>query len=118
MVLGSAIDLYNDIYWNGMSLATLITGRDEIGVVPNSPPNAASFGVTDVTTIEQGRPSMTVVYDDSTVMAFDLDSFYFGIDLAAENDLADPPQSGNVTVTGISVDGSTVVSAFYCFWLE
>jgi len=62
----------------------------------------------DAVTILQGQPEITTVYSDSTVVAFDFHSFYFGIVLGDQNAVASAPMSGRVTVTGIDTNGKTV----------
>jgi len=62
--------------------------------------------------IEQGTPAMTVNYPDSTIKSFDLHSFYFGLVLDSENDVASKPISGSILVTGYPSSGGTVTATF------
>jgi len=88
----------------------ITAGSQNIGIVPRSPPNTAAFAVGDPATLEQGQPAMTTVYDDSTVFAFDLHSFFFGFVTGLEASFAGLPVSGSLTVTGIDTTGRTVGS--------
>jgi len=109
------IDLYLDLYYNGMALDQITLGPNSIGVEPQSPPNVATFANGEAVTILQGQPKITTVYADSTVVAFDFHSFYFGIVLGSENSAASTPMSGSVTVTGIDTNGKTVAVQTFAF---
>lgn len=103
----ASINLYLDIFWNGMGL-DMTAGSQNIGIVPRSPPNTAAFAVGDPATLEQGQPAMTTVYADSTIFAFDLHSFFFGLVTGLEASFVGVPVSGSLTVTGIDTTGRTV----------
>jgi hypothetical protein len=95
------INLYLDIFWNGMSLVETINPL-VTGVVANSPLNYAAFSTLDVATVQQGQPAMTVNYADSTVDHFDLKSFYYGCALGSEASVAGVPLPCMITVRGYS----------------
>lgn len=97
------INLYLDIFWNGMSLVETINPL-VAGVMPNSPLNFAAFSALDVATVQQGQAAMTVNYADSTVDHFDLKSFYYGCALASQASVAGVPLSCTIMVRGYSDD--------------
>lgn len=111
----AAIDLYLDLYYNGMSLNQQTLPNNDIGVLAQSAPNTAAFANGDDVTLLQGQPKITTVYSDSTIVAFDFHSFYFGILLGTENEVASAPMSGSVTVTGIDTNGRTVATQTFAF---
>ena len=63
----------------------------------------------------QGQPSMTTVYQDSTVEYFDLESFYFGCVTGAENSEAAVPAGCSVTVECISPQGKSIAKQSFAF---
>ena len=111
---GTPIGIEMDIYWKGMSLARseASIAKNHRGLVPNSPPNYASFSSTDEVTEQQGTPQMTTLYDDSTVGSFNLHSFFYGC--ASKSD--DPePQSCDITVTGFNSKNVQVKQQTFAF---
>jgi hypothetical protein len=44
LVAVEPINVYDDIYWQGMSLAETTLDGTSPGLVPNSPPNYAAYG--------------------------------------------------------------------------
>lgn len=87
-----------------MSLAKIEASddKDAPGLVPNSPPNYASFSSTDEVTKRQGQPEMTTLYDDSTVKSFDLQSFFYG---CASKEYPPLPLSCEITITAFNSTG-------------
>ena len=85
------------------------------GILPQSPPNDIGYGKLVDATIEQGTPMMTAVYPDTTVLFFDLTSFYFGCIVALQNTAADPPVPCTVTTTCVNPAGKTVATQSFVF---
>jgi len=112
----SAIGLYLDVFWNGMDL---VQGDESepiaTGISPESPSNDAVFGPTVGATMQQGTPSITTVYQDSTIGMLDMESFYFGCTVATKNDFLGLPESCTMTATGYDVDGKKVASQTFKF---
>ncbi|KAF1945090.1 hypothetical protein EJ02DRAFT_370332 [Clathrospora elynae] len=107
VVAAGPINIYQNIKWNGMTLVQ--TGGIQKAAIlePNSPPNLAGFSSTNLVTIQQGTPAMTVNYADSTIDSFDLYSFYYGCTLNTQASLLGVPTSCNITVTGYADDQAT-----------
>lgn len=73
------INLYNDLFWRGMSLVPTFGTATAAGLVPDTGVNMAGFNAyTDYSTLLQGAPAMTVDYDDSEIKDFELYSFAYG----------------------------------------
>ena len=58
---------------------------------------------------------MTTVYPDTTVVFFNLFSFFFGCAIGLEQSQADPPVSCTVTATCVNPDGQTVATQSFPF---
>lgn len=102
--------------FNGIGLIeTTGAGTTVTGVIPNSEPNMAAFGPLDTTTLEQGTPSMTTVYSDSTITYFDLQSFYYGCVVTSAETVEGVPESCTITVTGYNTNGQEVASQTFAF---
>lgn len=127
---GKPINTYRDILWKGMSLAETKASlaKEAPGLVPNSPPNYASFSLTDKVTIKQGTSQMTTVYPDTNVAFFNLYSFYYGCASKSEDsedsedpedppaESADPlPASCKITITGFNSTGEQVSEQSFAF---
>lgn len=115
LVAVAPINLYLDIFWQGMSLTMTTAASALSGIVVNSPLNCAAYGAGDTATITQGTPSMTVNYADSTIDHFDLKSFYFACAVGAEASAAGAPLACKVTVTGKAKDGSVKAKQSFSF---
>ncbi|KAF2818889.1 hypothetical protein CC86DRAFT_151947 [Ophiobolus disseminans] len=100
LVAASPINIYLDIFWQGMSLVQT-GGLQNIAIVkPNSPSNYAAYSALDVATVAQGQPSMTVTYADSTIDRFDLHSFFYGCALGTQVSVLGVPQSCTISIKG------------------
>jgi hypothetical protein len=111
LVAASPIGIYLDLFWQGMSLAQTSGLTNVLGVVPNSPPNAAAFSSLDLTTVTQGQPSMRTNYRDSNIDHFDLGYFYYGCTVAAQVSVVGVPKSCTITIKGYTDDnGSNLVA--------
>lgn len=111
----SPINIYLDIFWKGMSLAETSNVQDLPGIIPNSPPNFATFSPKNAATLTQGTPEMTTVYDDSTVSYLNLYSFFYGCALGLEESLTSVPESCNITITGFDPSGKQVATQTFAF---
>ncbi|KAF3046784.1 hypothetical protein E8E11_009308 [Didymella keratinophila] len=111
----SPIGIYDDIFWQGMSLAQTGGLQNIAVVVPNSPPNVAAFSALDVATVTQGQPAMTVNYADSTIDHFSLKSFYYGCSSASQASVAALPVSCTVSIKGYADDKATQLIASQSF---
>lgn len=80
----SPIGIYQDIFWQGMSLVQTTELTSKLGVVANSPHNCAAYSELDVATLLQGQPSMMTNYQDSIVGRLDLYSFFYGCALGLQ----------------------------------
>ena len=114
----SPIGIYDDIFWQGMSLAQTSGLQNLIIVVPNSPPNVAAYSALDVVTVTQGQPAMTVNYADSTVDHFSLKSFYYGCSSATQVSIAAKPLSCTISIKGYADDKATQLLASQSFDFE
>ena len=108
------INLYLDIFFNGFAgvSAALPTVA---GVRPQSPNNDIVYGQRVAATIEQGQPSMTTDYPDSTVDYLDLESFYFGCVTGLENSQAARPAGCAVTAECIGPNGEKIAKQSFPF---
>ena len=98
------IEVYQKIFWRGMSLAK--TGNIQTAAIvrPNSGGNVATFGRTNVVTIQQGQPSMTVNYPNSPIKDFTLQSFYFACAISQPVSIIGVPRPCTMTIKGYSDD--------------
>lgn len=100
LIAASPIGIYQDIFWQGMSLAKTSNVQSTALVTPNSPPNTAAYSALDLATIQQGQPSMLAKYSASTIEYFDLHEFYYGCTVATQISVAAVPIACTVTVKG------------------
>ncbi|KAF2028332.1 hypothetical protein EK21DRAFT_90750 [Setomelanomma holmii] len=107
LVAASPINIYLDVFWQGMSLVQTGGVQNVAFVEPNSPPNCAAYSKLDLATVQQGQPSMTTNYADSTIDHFDLHSFYFGCALGTQASVLGVPQSCTVSIKGYEDDQAT-----------
>ncbi|KAL5113988.1 hypothetical protein ACEQ8H_008135 [Pleosporales sp. CAS-2024a] len=106
LVALSPINYYLDLFWQGFRLAETASLQNVALVKPNSPPNVASFGALNL--LQGGQASIQAAYADSTVSAFDLDSFYFGCVLPVPPlAILALPSSCTITVRAYSDDAAT-----------
>lgn len=114
-VAASPIGIYDDIYWQGFSLAITGSVQNVFIVEPNTGSNLAAFARNDLATISQGQPAMTVNYADSTIDHFDLSSFYYACVYATEASIAAKPQSCTLTIRGYKDDAAKQLVAEQSF---
>ena len=114
MVQASPAGIYDDILFNGMLVADNSLGL-VAGILPQSPPNQLAYGDTVPATIMEGTPEMTTVYPDTTVVYFDLISFYFGCAANGENSAAAVATACTVTTICVNPDGKTVATESFSF---
>ncbi|KAF1940030.1 hypothetical protein EJ02DRAFT_495882 [Clathrospora elynae] len=95
------IGVYEDIFWEGMSLVNTLGLQATQGLTPNSPNNYATYSEYDSVTVEQGTPAaMMTKYKDSIIDHFDLHSFYYGCVVASQETAVALPTTCTVTITG------------------
>ncbi|KAF1912824.1 hypothetical protein BDU57DRAFT_457191, partial [Ampelomyces quisqualis] len=115
LVALSPINIYLDLFWQGMALAKT-SGLQNLAIVkPNTPDNYAAFSKLNVLTSSQGQPAMTVNYPDSTVDSFDLTSFYYGCAVGTQTSVLGVPTSCSISIKGYSDDAGTKLVAEQSF---
>ena len=115
VVDASPVGIYLDILWNGFSGNVEALNGLGAGILPQSPNVDIAYATPDVVTVEQGTPEMTTVYQDTTVVFFDLFSFFFGCAIGLEQSVADPPVSCTVAATCVNPAGQIVAIQSFSF---
>lgn len=106
-VSASAIGIYLDVFWQGMSLVKSPDIPLLPGVEFNSPPNCAAYSKLDLITLQQGQPSMMTNYPDSTIDHLDLKSFYYACAVGSEETVLGVPVACTIFIEGYADDQST-----------
>jgi hypothetical protein len=103
----TSVDVYQGIFWKGMTLIEGMPTPPLTGVKPQSPGNYIGFTPLGLPTLGQGQPSMLVNYKDSKVNHFDLKGFYYGCALATKQTILDPATGCSLTVKGFESESAT-----------
>ena len=83
------------------------------GIIPAT--STLAYAAADLVTEEQGTPEITTVYTDTTVVLFDLFSFYFGCVIGLEQSEASVLVSCTVAATCVNPAGQTVATQSFSF---
>lgn len=112
LIAASPIGVYQELYWQGISLAKTGNVQSTALVTPKTAPNTAAFSALDLATVQQGQPSILSNYPSSTIEYFDLHEFWYGCTVAAQISVAAVPVSCTITVKGYSDSaGKTLASS-------
>lgn len=102
---------YKGLDYQGFSYANVLLPGLQPGVKPQS---GSRYAVSNIITQIEGVPTITALYEGSTVSGFDLQSLYFGCAVSLAQAVAGIPVECSITVTGYrgtSNDVNTAVQA-------
>lgn len=100
---------YKDLYYQGfVTLEAGIGGTVPAGVIPESSPNAAAYGI--YSELLEGPATIYADYHDSEVKDFDLTSLYFGCAANTAESVASLPVACTIKATAYDEEDHPVAS--------